>query len=130
MWFACRAVVLLEERKVSPAYFLGGAAGKIVTTISGCPFWLSGDDRGSLLFRAALDFLLNILFHGCVDFLIRRRSLYESCRVSVVLNRKRRAGTGDVILDLRNSGPESNLNVCSIREIETLLYPANGKERR
>lgn len=40
-----------------------------------------------LLFRAALDFLLNILFHGCVDFL-----LWESCRVSdvVVLSKKKK----------------------------------------
>jgi hypothetical protein len=29
---------------------------------------------------------------------------------------------------LRNSKSESNLNVYSIREIETLLYPPSGKE--
>lgn len=36
----------------------------------------------------------------------------------------------DVISRNTKPTPESNLNVCSIREIETLLYPKGGNERR
>lgn len=45
-----------------------------------------------LLFLAALDFLLNILFHGCVDFLFpgMRAVLY----LGVVLSRKPRENEG------------------------------------
>lgn len=73
-----------------------------------------------------LDLLLNILFHGCVD---------ESCRpVSCICvkwekrNAEREKPSKDVIW--HHTEFESNLNVCSIREIETLLYPAGGKEQR
>lgn len=65
-----------------------------------------------------MDFRAAAYMRAVTVLLLSRKTRLEMC-VRVAEN----------VTTLSRYQPESNLNVYSIREIETLLYPAGGKER-